>query len=155
MRLTSAELESQLEKVRDLESRLTFRLSVLSKILDQQSSELLKGTSLSLTAYRLLRVVDTLGEISISDLSRYAVLDRGQVSRTVITLGKQGLVEFADNPYSKRKKLVRLSKSGNEKLEEVRPRFIERQRALAESLGPEAHEGLLKGLDRLDKILSA
>ena len=155
MRQTSAELENQLEKVRDLESRLTFRLSVLSKILDRQSSELLKGTSLSLTAYRILSVVDTFGEISISDISRFNVLDRGQVSRTADTLGKQGLVEFADNPHSKRKKLLRLSKSGYEKLREVRPKFTERQRELVESLGPEAHEGLGKGLDRLDEILSA
>ena len=37
MKLTAASLESQLEKVKDLESRLTFRLSVLSKVLDHQS----------------------------------------------------------------------------------------------------------------------
>lgn len=155
MKLTVAELESQLEKVRDLEGKLTFRLSVLSKILDQQGAELLKGTSLSLTAYRLLTVVETFGEISISDLSRFTAFDRAQISRTADALGKQGLVAFGDDPNSKRKKLVRLSEKGHERLNEIRPRFHERQSALKEAMGSDAHEGLRKGLERLGKVLSA
>lgn len=155
MRLTASELENQLAKVRDLESRLTFRLSVLSKILDQQAAEMLKGSSLNLTAYRVLNVVDTFGEISISDLSRFTALDRAQISRTAEGLSERLLVEFADDPHSKRKKLVRLSTKGQSLLNKVRPQFLERQRALKEALGSDAYDGIKNGLDRLGELLSA
>ena len=154
MRLTSLELESQLKKVRELESRLTFRLTVLSKILDQQSLELLKGSGINLTSYRVMHVVDTFEAISISDISRFAALDRAQISRTAAELERRGLVAYGDDPQSKRKKLVRLTPAGLALLDEIRPKFVERNRRLEEQLGPEAYEGLWKGLTKLGQIVS-
>lgn len=153
MKLTSAALESQLEKVRELESLLTFRLAVLSKLLDQQVVELLQGTPLSLTSYRILTVVDTFEEISISDISRFNAIDRAQVSRTAITLEEQRLVTFRSDPSSKRKKLVALTDQGHALLDEIRPRFDARQRALEQGLGPEAHAALWKGMTKLAELV--
>lgn len=155
MRLTSAALENQLEKVKELEGRLTFRLSVLSKILDQQSSELLKDSPLSLTAYRILNVVKTFETISISDLSRFTALDRAQISRSAEALAQKGFVVFEADPDSKRKKLVRLSEQGHDVLAEVRPRFEKRQEVLRDSLGPEAEDALWNGISKLGEVLSS
>lgn len=154
MLFSSTELETQLEQVRDLESRLTFRLSVLSKLLDQQGQELLKDTQLNLTSYRVLLVVETFGAISISDVSRFTVLDRAQISRTAETLGRNGLVSFSSDPKSLRKKIVTLSEDGLALLQEIKPRFAERDRMLAECLGPESYEALQRGLVKLGAMLS-
>lgn len=154
MKLTSHELETQLRKVRELESRLTFRLAVLSKLLDQQALELLKGRDLNLTSYRILNVVDTFDAISISDLSRFAALDRAQISRTAADLVRRGLVEYASDPHSRRKKLVRLTDQGLALIEDIRPDFVERNRRLEEQLGPDDLQALWKGLTKLGEIVS-
>lgn len=153
MKLTAATLESQLEKVKDLESRLTFRLSVLSKVLDHQSVELLKDSPLSLTSYRVLNVVEIFGAISISDLSRFTALDRAQISRTAENLGSQGLVTFSADPNSKRKKLVNLSDDGRSLLDEVQPKFADRQNWLKDQIGPDDEEALWRGLLKLGEVL--
>ena len=153
MKLTAAALERQLEKVRDLESQLTFRLSVLSKLLDQQVVALLKGTPLSLTSFRILTVVHTFEQISISDISRFNAIDRAQVSRTTIELEKRGFVTFLGDPKSKRKKLVLLTDEGKAILDEVRPKFEERRQALEQGLGPEAHKALWKGMTKLGELV--
>ncbi|MGI9509373.1 MAG: MarR family winged helix-turn-helix transcriptional regulator [Geminicoccaceae bacterium] len=154
MKLTSGALASQLEKVQELESQLTFRLAVLSKLLDQQVAELLKGTPLSPTSYRILTVVDTFGAISISDISRFNAIDRAQVSRTAMALAKQGLVAFRGDPRSKRKKIVVLTDDGRALLEDLRPQFQARRNALERGLGPEAHEALFLGLAKLGELVS-
>ena len=153
MRLTSADLEDQLRKVRDLEGRLTFQLAVLSRALDHQGADLLRDQPINLTAYRILNIVDTWGTISISELSRTCGIDRGQISRTADVLAGQGLVRFQDDSDNRRKKLVALTDAGLAKLDEVRPRFLSRNRHLEEALGPEALDGLRLGLKRLSEVL--
>ena len=154
MRFSSTELETELEQVRELEGRLTFRLSVLSKMLDQQGQEILKDTPLNLTSYRVMLVVETFGAISISDISRFTALDRAQISRTAEALGRSEMVGFSADPNSKRKKIVSLTGCGSALLDRVKPRFAERDRILAEGLGPEAYEALQQGLVRLGAALS-
>ncbi|MDH3661854.1 MAG: MarR family transcriptional regulator [Alphaproteobacteria bacterium] len=154
MKLTSAALESQLEKVRELESQLTFRIAVLSKRLDQQVVALLKDTPLNLTSYRILVVIDTFEEISISDISRFNAIDRAQVSRTAIELEKQGLVTFRSDPSSRRKKMVVLTEAGQALLDDLHPRFEARQKKLEQGLGPEAHQALWQGITKLAEAVS-
>jgi len=153
MTFTAAALESRLEKVRELEGLLTFRLAVVSKLLDQQASELLADTPLNLTAYRLMTVVRTFDAISISDISRFNAIDRAQISRTAVALERQGLVEFREDAASRRKKLVALTAEGLALLDRVRLRFEARQRALVEGLGPEAYQSLSAGMAKLAGVV--
>lgn len=154
MHMTAKSLEAQLEKVRELEGRLTFRLSVLSKTIDQQSSDLLKDTPLSLASYRILAVVGTFEEISISDISRFNAVDRAQVSRTAVDLAASGYVAFQSDPGSKRKKIVVLTEAGRALLDSLSPKFETRRKALKEGLGEEANAALWQGLDKLAEIIA-
>lgn len=149
MHQTSATLESQLEKVRELESRLTFRLSVLSKLLDKQSQDFLQGTPLNLSSYRLLAVVRTFEAISISDISRFNAMDRGQVSRAAVELEKLHLVSFRADTVSKRKKLVVLTDEGHTMLAQVQPRFDAYRETLEAALGSDDLSALSSGLNKL------
>lgn len=149
MNLTSAALESQLEKVRSLESRLTFRMSTVSKMLDHQATELLQDTPLTLTSYRIMNIVDTFDRISISDISRFCGIDRAQTSRTAVDLEKQGYVQFGNDPTSKRKKLVSLTPEGLDLLNTLRPPFIDRNRQMAEAIGEDTYAAMIDGLNKL------
>ncbi len=154
MHLSAKTLEEQLERVRTLESRLTFRLSVLSKLLDQQAQAMLDGTGINLTGYRILNVITTLGSTSISDISRFCGIDRAQVSRSATVLEKQGLVQFEDDAVSKRKKLVAISTDGRALLETVKPAFVERNEKLDELLGPERKAAVTEAINLMtDHVL--
>ncbi|MEM8869578.1 MAG: MarR family transcriptional regulator [Pseudomonadota bacterium] len=151
--LNSESLERQLELVRELENRLTFRLSYVSKLIDHQAADFLRDTPISLAAYRILMVVKMFGEISLSDVSRFNAIDRAQVTRSAAALEKQGFVEFRTDPRSKRKKLLVLSGSGESLLAQVRPKFDARRRRLEEALGPGTLEDLLKGLEKVARFV--
>ncbi|WP_116559679.1 MarR family winged helix-turn-helix transcriptional regulator [Pararhodobacter oceanensis] len=147
MHFSAKTLEDQLERVRALESRLTFRLSILSKFLDQQAQAMLEGSGVNLTGYRILNVINTLGGTSISDISRFCAMDRAQVSRSATELERQGLVTFKEDAVSKRKKLVEISSAGNALLETIKPAFLERNEKLDELLGPERKAALTEAIN--------
>lgn len=149
MLLSARDLEDRLERVRRLESRLTFRLSVLSKLLDQRAAELLAGAEINLTAYRILNVSNTLGAASISEISRFCGIDRAQVSRTAVELERRGLVEFGEDPASRRKKIVALTGSGRALLAELDAPFVARNAELDALLGPERRQALIEAINLL------
>lgn len=144
--------EDRRGNVRAVESLLTFRLSVLSRRLDQQAAALLAGTSLTLTAYRMLVVIEAFGEISISDVSRFCAIGRAQIGRTAAELERRGLVEFRSDGGNRRKKLVAATKAGVEILERASPAFRDRSRILDERLGAERREALMDSLNSLSEL---
>lgn len=151
---TTSALQARLDRMRDLESQLTFRLAVISKRLDQQASEILKDTPLSLASYRILSVVRIFEQVSISDISRFNAIDRAQVSRTATDLEKLGFVHFKAAADSKRKKMVILTDAGQAIHDQVLPRFEERRRRLEQELGARHHDALLTGLNRLGETIA-
>lgn len=155
MPLSSKSLEDRLARVRDLEDQLTFRLSVLSKLLDQQAQALLEGTQINLTSYRILIVIHTFGEISISDLSRFCAIDRAQVSRSAVGLGRKGLVAFREDAVSKRKKIAVLTESGQELIDRFASSFAERDRRYDEALGPDRRAALIDAVNVLTDHVSS
>ncbi|MFK8081155.1 MAG: MarR family winged helix-turn-helix transcriptional regulator [Granulosicoccus sp.] len=154
MRINSTALEDQLSRVRELENRLTFRLSVVSKLLDRHSQTFLEGSQLNLSSYRILAVVHTFEQISISDISRFNAMDRAQVSRAAIELEKLGLVSFCADPQSKRKKMVTLTEQGLTTLEQIQPEFDKYRLRLEQALGPDNMQALSTGLARLTQVVS-
>jgi DNA-binding MarR family transcriptional regulator len=154
MTLTSKELEMQLERVRTLESNVTFQFSMISKLMDNNALALLADTPLNLTAYRLLRTVEVFEQISIADLSRHMVTDNAQISRTATDLSKKGLVEFRADPKSKRRKLVVLSDDGRNLMKKLAGRFEARRAAVEECLGERALEELHKSFMKLADYFS-
>lgn len=149
MAVTSRELEIQLEQVRKLESNVTFQFSLIAKLMDQNALSLLAGTPLNLTAYRLMKTVETFESMSIADLSRHMVTDNAQISRVATDLGSKKLVEFCADPKSKRRKLVVLSDEGRRLMERLAPRFAARREAVEELLGKSAISDLQESFSKL------
>ena len=154
MPLSSKSLEDKLARVRILENQLTFRLAVLSKLLDQQAQALLEDAQINLTSYRILIVIHTFGEISISDLSRFCAIDRAQVSRSAVGLGRRGLVAFREDAVSKRKKIAVLTESGQELIDRFSSSFAERDRRYDDALGPDRRAALVDAVNVLTDHVS-
>ncbi len=149
MLINSNALKVQLEKVNDLESRIAFQMSVVSKKLDHYANSLLKETNINLTSYRVMNIVNTFGASSISDISRLTAMDRAQISRIAVNLEEKGLVVFSQKNSDKRKKLIELSNKGDELIASLLPVFKERRKKVRELLGEEVYDFMLLGLVKL------
>ena len=138
--------------LRVLESRLTFRLSVLSKLLDQQAEEMLEGTGITLIDYRVLNLIYALGDISITDISRFCAIERAEISKTAAELANKDLVAFEANREKPLKKNVALTESGRDLLQELHPVFLDRNRDFEELLGPDRRRALGEAITLLTEI---
>jgi len=67
---------------------MTFRFSVLSKLLDRQMAVIAAEFGLSLAAYRALATIAAFDETTAADLVRYTSYDKAALSRTVVELEK-------------------------------------------------------------------
>lgn len=146
---TSKVLEVQLERVRKLESNVTFQFSIISRLMDMDVTRLLKDTPLNLTGYRLLRTVQTFERISMADLARHMVTDNAQISRTAADLYKRGLVGIEADPSSKRRKIVVMTPQGESLLKELDPIFDKRRQGVKDCLGDDLMAALTEAFERL------
>ena len=150
--LEADELETRLNKLRELESNLTFRFAIVNRILENQVMEIVSKLDLNLTGYRVLRVTSFFGSISLSDLSRQMLVDRAQISRTAADLEKRGLIEFRQEGTNKRKKMVTLSTSGQALMDDLAPKFRERRSSIEDTVGKDALSGLWQAIENLSNL---
>ncbi len=149
MSIREKQLETELRKTRELESNLTYRVAIANKVLEQQTLRLIEDTPLTLTGYRILRVVSIFEEITVSELSRRILVDRALISRMVATLVEQGFVDFHADPTHKRKKLIHMTEDGATLIARLAPRFLERRAELEKAIGEEALRGFNAALETI------
>ncbi|MEM7022425.1 MAG: MarR family transcriptional regulator [Pseudomonadota bacterium] len=140
-----------LDGIGKLEGRVSFRIAVLSRLLDRQMSRILADYGLTLPAYRILVTIDAFGEISAADLVRVVVVDKGVISRSSAELEHAGLLETRPDPRHARRKLMRLTETGKAKLAAVEPDVRAREQGLDGSIDPadrDAFDRSLAGLSR-------
>lgn len=100
----------------DLERALSYRLHLLHKLTDQESQRVyLVGAGLSLSDSRCLGAIGAFEPLSVNDLARRALLDKGQASRAAQSLVAQGLVVKDDCPQDGRGVVLTLSAEGRER----------------------------------------
>lgn len=153
MDLSAKNLSKRLRHVQDLDGNLTFQLSRVAKLLENQATALLTDTELNLTAYRLLRIVSIFEAITISDLARLMVIDRAQISRAAAELEKTGYLSTQPDPTSKRKKLLVLDEKGVAILAHLAPAFTARRERLDALIGDDKLDDLLELMNTLSDYL--
>ncbi|WP_204114483.1 MarR family winged helix-turn-helix transcriptional regulator [Shimia biformata] len=146
------ELEARLEKVRELESNLTFQIALVNRILENQVLDIVSGHDLNLTGYRVMRVASIFGAISLSDLSRQMLVDRAQISRTASGLEARGLIEYRQDGTNKRKKMVTLTATGRALMDELAPAFQARRQKIDDAIGEDAKPGLWQAIHNLSAM---
>ena len=109
--------------------------------------------SLDRASYLILRVLDERGPASIGALAAALGLDGSTVTRQVATLARQGLIDRDRHPADRRLAIVRVSKTGHERMREVQDRRRARVGSLLDAWLPRDRVRLAELLAQLNAAL--
>jgi len=146
-------LTQRLQNLEALNTHLTFRISRLSKLLEIEGTARLDECGVNLTGYRMLQVIHTFKDISVSDLSKVMLIDRALISRTASHLIERGLLKAGSDPSSRRKKILSLTDEGQRLFHDLRARFDERQSEIEDLLSDPQLRQLLDSIDKISLYL--
>lgn len=141
--------ERRLDGLSQLQAQMTFRFSVLSKLLDRQMTDIAKQVDLSLTAYRALATIAAFGAISAADLCRYTGYDKAAISRHLAALESAGLIVTSPDPMHRRRKMLSLTLAGEKRIAAARPLVEARRKALSDQITPQEEAVFLSVIDKL------
>ena len=102
----------------------------------------LAPAGISITQFRLLRVVERHGSVSLSELGRLTDLDRSTIGRNARLLERLGLVRLCPGS-DQRESMVVLDEGGRRALATAVPLWDVAQERIEASLGTDAEERLL------------
>lgn len=128
-----------------------FDLRKAARAISRMYDDFLRGQGINITQFSLLRVIGGEGELSISTLGRYMVMDRTTITRALAPLAREGLVAIKPGA-DRRIRVVSLTARGRRLAAEAEPKWREAQEALIETIGEErwrAVSGLLRETTRL------
>ena len=97
---------------------------------------------LRLPQYRVLDILDKVGKITVSDLSRKLDVTRATMSVLVTKMQKAGLVSYLDNKMDKRSFYIKLTEAGRLRLRSAEQAFQVMQKRMCESLPEDTIEAL-------------
>lgn len=146
--------ERAIDGISQLQAQMTFRFSVLSRLLDQQMTVIAADFGLSLGAYRGLVTIDAFGEMTSADLVRYTGYDKAAVSRQVKELRDLGLISMVDDPNHGRRKLLTVTDGGALLLAKAAPSVEARRAALSDQLTDKEEAVFLHAIEKLAAYVS-
>lgn len=104
------------------------------------------------TDLRLLNILDNEKSVSVRELSRRAHVDQAWVSRSLLELEQKRLVKKRNDPNDSRRSLISLTSHGRKMLDKVRPKALEGELLMLDSLNSKK---LKAQLDILEKNVTA
>lgn len=110
--------------------------------------EALAPAGVSLTQFRLLRIVERQGSVSLTELGRLTELDRSTIGRNARLLERLGLVRLCSGT-DQRESVVALDEAGRRALTTAAPLWDVAQERIEASLGADAEKRLLALLQAL------
>lgn len=120
-----------------------FNLRKASRMVTRYLDEILEPTGLRSTQFSLLAAIGRHQRMSHSHLARLLVMDRTTLTRSLKPLEKMGWIEHARSP-DRRKRLVMLTLTGWQILEEAIPLWERGQQDLLDDMGEDNASQLLK-----------
>lgn len=131
---------------------LTYRMARVQAKLNAQSTRLLKeDTGLSLTQWRLLALIGTIGQTTAAQLSRHAAMDKGLISRNLRAMSDGNLIQVTPDDRDHRLQHLDLTEAGKALFDLTLPRMLARQAALRARLTDEDLRTFLATLDTLEQ----
>jgi DNA-binding MarR family transcriptional regulator len=98
--------------------------------------EALAPFGINIAQFSLLRRIERLQPVSMTDLARNAHLDRSTIGRNVRVLERMGLVDSGRGDVDQREAMITLSDRGGEMLNKAGPIWDDCQSAMEARLGP-------------------
>ncbi len=111
--------------------------------------EALKPTGLSLQEWRTLVNLARIGDCHLRRLARMSGIDPAHTSRSLSLLEKKGLVKSFVDANDSRRKILQLTKPGQELVEEIWPQAKALTQAMREQVGEEKMDAFVETLDQL------
>ncbi|WP_323039655.1 MarR family transcriptional regulator [Gemmobacter sp.] len=124
----------------------------MARIVSAVQERIVSGvTSYPLVApsWRVLALLADRGPMTVKMLAVAALIERSSLSRTIMRMEDDGLLERAANPHDGRSTLLRLSDKGQALFDESQPVAIAAMHAATDALSGAELEKLFEMLDRM------
>lgn len=144
----------QQETVEDddpLHRNLTYRIARVQSKLSAQGARLLKEKAgLSLTQWRIMKLIRSYRQANASALAKVSTMDPGLFSRRLKTLIEKGYVRSTPDEQDSRVQHLSLTPLGHRAYDKAWPLMRARRRWLRGLLTPAEQSALFSALDKLD-----
>ena len=114
-----------------------FDLRKATRAVSRMYDEFLRDRGLNITQFTLLRLIRTEKELSISTLGRYMAMDRTSITRALVPLERDGLIDSRPGA-DKRIRIVSVTSRGRKLIENAEPEWHKAQEALMEIVGEDS-----------------
>lgn len=104
---------------------------------------------LTVPKMRALAALAAMGELTINDLTVYAVAEQSTMSRTLDQMEKDGLITRAVSGEDNRARVVSLTKAGRAAHQQIWPTVQAAESAMFEGIDAEEKEEFLRTLSRI------
>ena len=125
---------------------------LMNRIMGRYNARLrdaLAASGLTTPQMRTLAVLSVAGNLTINELSVYAVIEQSTMSRTLDALEGAGLVRRREDPEDSRARRVTLTEAGREAFERIWPALSAAERGLFEGISEEERDRFVSTLGRI------
>lgn len=134
-----------------LQQMVTFRLSRIHAKLNAQAARILKETAgISLSQWRIFVMIENHGKLTPAQIVKRTDFDKGQVSRTVKGMLKEGLIAVEGSESDQRSHTLEFTDKGFAVFQQARPAMRARQNALLGSLTATERQVMFTAMDKLE-----
>ena len=131
---------------------ITYRIAKTANLLNAQAAHVLrKNSSLSLTEWRIISLINAVDETTASEIAKTTFIDKGQISRTVRSLADKGLLLAKQRRGSRRNIELELSPEGKALHRRIVAIMTNRQRHLTSEFTSEELAAFHSALDKLER----
>ncbi len=144
-----------IDDIMQLESFISFRISVLAKLLDRRLARLVGDQfGLALAEYRVLAQVAMRPRSTVRAIAAATYVDKAQVSRSVAALEERGLIARAMSDTDRRSPEFTATRAGKALMNKIIPLRQAQERQIASRLGRSDLNALTSALTTLIKDLA-
>jgi DNA-binding MarR family transcriptional regulator len=141
--------------IHDIRDLLTFRIAMLAAASDRVGQRWLSDEfDLRILEWRVLGIVAALEPVRFLTVAETLLVDKGQLSRLVKSLGERGFIDTETDSDDQRTIRLRVSEQGRAIHARVLARALERNERFISALEPEELGTLFALLDKLQPFIT-
>ena len=126
-----------------------------TRVVTQLYDKVLEPTNLKVTQYSMLANIANHQAVSVSQLGDILLLDQTTITRNVNLLKKNGYVDVTRDTQDGRTKIISLTSTGIEKLNEATPLWMAIQEKVIQDIGLEKYIDFYDTLRKIQKVVQS
>ncbi|MGI9355873.1 MAG: MarR family winged helix-turn-helix transcriptional regulator [Rhizobiaceae bacterium] len=138
-----------------LHNVITYRLARLYAKLNASATRSLASTdNMTLSRWRILVVLNAMGEGTLTGISQRTELDKGQLSRDITRMVADGWLKTKADSEDMRQQTLSISEKGMKQYHAAKPAMDTRQACLEAALAPKERAVLFTAIEKLEAVTS-